>query len=248
MKYKAYINLKERLNEKITKSLEDKSERISNTDKLLSLLKILGNTTFEPYKEKKYNHEIDYKELNLESFIKMDIKTPIILKHQHQKLIEELFKKLYYEKQTLKNINMLKNNKEQSEKTKAYQIEKEMIKLKSQQSEIEKLKKKLYTITNRQRRIRKINNILYIEPDNKDFIRHLIRALENGWIKYKEDNKNILERIVEINDYNDFGELIYISYAPYKKWIELFNNKIFEEPLKKYNENTYEHTLSLEKK
>lgn len=209
-------------------------------EKLLSALYLLGTTTFMLYKEEIFDKTVDYEQIELENFLKQDLITPKILEAEKEQNIELLLKKLKNQKKILNKINKLNNNKDKNKEKIIPQIKKELQKLKQQQEEIKIIKKKLLEISKQQKQIKTKNNTKYIEVNNKEFMRHLRNALAHTWIYYKDNNSNLMERIVEIRDYNDSNELTFIAQAPYKEWLKLLNNNIFENAIKKYTEETFE--------
>ena len=214
-------------------------------EKLLSALYLLGTTTFMLNKEKIFDKIVDYETIDTKNIIKMDMMTPSRLEETKEQNIELLLKNLKFQKNTLNKINKLNKSKIKNEEKIIPQIEKELEKLKQQQIKNKEIKTKLSIISKQQRKIKTIDNKKYIEVNNKEFMRHLRNALAHTWIYYKDNNTNPMERIVEIKDFTDKNELAFIAQAPYKEWINLFNNKTFENAIKNYTEETNDKQLKL---
>ena len=214
-------------------------------EKLLSALYLLGTTTFMLNKEKIFDKIVDYETIDTKNIIKMDMMTPSRLEETKEQNIELLLKNLKFQKNTLNKINKLNKSKIKNEEKIIPQIEKELEKLKQQQIKNKEIKTNLSIISKQQRKIKTIDNKKYIEVNNKEFMRHLRNALAHTWIYYKDNNTNPMERIVEIKDFTDKNELAFIAQAPYKEWINLFNNKTFENAIKNYTEETNDKQLKL---
>jgi hypothetical protein len=233
---KNYINNEE---QRITDYLSCKEE------KLLASLYLLGTTTFTLYKEQIFDKQINYDEIDLSNFEKMDIRTPIIIENDLETQILQLLDKLKIQKKILNQINKLQKNLEKCPEKISIEITKQKEKLKNSQKEIKYIQNRLSELNKNKKNIKEANEIRYIEVNNKEFMRHLRNALAHTWIEFGEQTEEPLERKVIIKDYNDNNELVYISTAKYKDWIDLFNNKKFEESLKTYSEEQNEHIYTL---
>ena len=214
-------------------------------EKLLSALYLLGTTTFMLYKEKVFDKEIDYTNINIKKFENYDIESPKKIETKNEEITNKLLKKLTQIKQCLGTINKLEKNKQKSKEKILPQLTKQKQTLYNLQQELKIIKQELEPLSIKKEQIKIINNKKYINVNQEEFMRHLRNALAHTWIYYKDNNSNLMDRIVEIRDYNDKQELVYICRAPYKEWLNLFNNKTFENAIKNYTGETNSHQLNL---
>ena len=144
----------------------------------------------------------------------------------------------------IEKMKKLEKNKEKNEEKIGKIIEETKklimeIQLKKEKSIEEKMKLQVEI-----EQIKQKDDLEYIEVSNKELMRHIRNALAHNWIRYKDETAtNLMNRIVEIRDYNNNNEISFYAQAPYKVWIELFNNEEFEKAIINYAVESFEHTL-----
>lgn len=219
--------------------MENPREQITNQynynkEKLIALLYIKGITNFVLYKESIYDKIIDYNDIDLNEFNYYDYgkikKLFTKIREQSNKMIN-LCNKI---KQLKEKIIIIKENTNATNKFQEIKKCKEQINQKLDElNNIQKEQQELESLINISPKDK--NNQIYIVPTKKEFFTHLRNAFAHTWIKYSENDDTQLEtRTVEIEDYNDKGELVFKCSAPYNKWIELLNNEIFLEAIKQH--------------
>ena len=212
-------------------------------EKLLAALYLLGTTLFTIYKEKIYDKQINYEEIDTTEIKTYDIDNPKKLKKQKIELEKIIYKKQEYQQMLIEKIKKLEKNKEKNKEKIEKIIEEIKIAIMEKQQELEELIEQKMNIQIKLRQIKQKDDLEYFEVSNKELIRHIRNAFAHNWIKYKDETAtNLMNRIVEIRDYNNNNEVSFYAQAPYRVWINFFNNEIFEKAIKNYQEETYEHT------
>lgn len=213
-------------------------------EKLLAALYLLGTSIYTLYKEKIFDKTVSYEEIDTSKIKAYDIETPIKLKKQKDEISKKILKNQEYQNVIIKRIKNLEKyiNKNQEKLEKIINESKQT--LNNIQKEKEKLLEEKIKIQENMLEIKIEDNIEYKEINNQELMRHIRNALAHTWMSYDDTSStNLMNRIVELKDYNEKHELTFIARAQYKTWMELFNNKIFEDAINTYYEYSFEHTL-----
>lgn len=206
-------------------------------EKLISLLYLKGVINFALFKEKIYDKNVDYDLFDLSKFEIYDYGV-------YRKIEQRLIEKRQAVQKTFKSIkeNLKKITKYEEQKThnpeKIYElINKEKNNLQKNKEILKQLDYKISILEEQlNSSIKEYYGGYHTKISSKDFFRHLRNALAHAWMEYDDSTyTNLMNRIVEIKDYNDKGEITYICRSSYKNWFEILNSHIFTETIESYD-------------
>lgn len=208
-------------------------------EKLISLLYLKGVINFALFKEKIYDKNVDYDLFDLSKFEIYDygiygkIEKQLIEKRQ---MVQKTYKSI---KETLKKITKYEEKQKHNPEKIHELINKEKDNLQKNKKILKQLDYEISILEEQlNSSIKEYYEGYHSKISSKEFFRHLRNALAHTWMEYDDSTyTNLMNRIVEIKDYNDKGEITYICRSSYKNWLELLNSHIFTETIESYDSN-----------